>query len=164
MTLNGFYLTAALAVGVAPLPLAAQTLAVGDRAPVVTVAALDGHPVQVGVTRGRPAVIEFWATWCEICKALMPKMNAAHQQYGGSVDFFGVDVTVNDPLSHVRRYLAEKHPPFVAVYDSKGQAVRAFGAMTTSYVVIVDRRDTVRYIGTGSSQDIAGELGQVVSR
>ncbi len=162
MKLISLGLALPLAFAAAPLP--AQTLAVGDKAPVITVADLDGHPVRVGVTAGRPVVVEFWATWCEICKALMPTMVKAHQQYGARVDFFGVDVTVNDPVSHVRRYLAEKHPPYVTVYDSKGAAVRAFGAMTTSYVVIVDRTDTVRYIGTGSSQDIPGELAKVVAR
>jgi thiol-disulfide isomerase/thioredoxin len=150
-------------LGAAPLAAAAQTLAVGQRAPVVTVPDLEGHDVAVGVTGdGHPAVIEFWATWCEICKALMPRMVAAHKAYGDRVDFFGVNVTVNDPESHVRRFVAKEHPPYRTVYDARGRAVRAFGAMTTSYVVIVDAHDTVRYIGTGSSQDISGQLARVL--
>jgi thiol-disulfide isomerase/thioredoxin len=137
----------------------------GDRAPVVQVPDLDGKLVRVGATIGqRPAVIEFWATWCEICRALMPTMRKAHQQYGDRVDFFGVDVTVNESKARVRRYVAAEKPPFLTLYDEKGAAVRAFGALTTSFVVIVDREGIVRYTGTGSSQDIPAELAKVAGK
>jgi thiol-disulfide isomerase/thioredoxin len=58
-------------------PLAAQEagIAVGSKAPVVTVDDLDGEPVDLGRYIGRkPVLLEFWATWCEVCEALMPRV------------------------------------------------------------------------------------------
>jgi thiol-disulfide isomerase/thioredoxin len=119
----------------------------------------------VALTTGkRAAVVEFWATWCELCRALMPEMRAAHQQYGDRVDFYGVNVTVNDGKAHVRRYVADNHPPFVPLYDDHGVAVRAFGALTTSYVVIVDRNGRIAYTGDGGDQKISAELARVVAK
>ena len=156
-------LIVALMVGTARLQAQAPT--VGQVAPVVTVADLDGKPVRVGLAAGkRGAVIEFWATWCELCRALLPSMRAAQKQFGDRVDFYGVDVTVNDPLSHVRRYVAENHPPFVAVYDDHGLAVRAFGALATSYVVVVDRNGRVAYTGDGADQDMPAILARVLGK
>lgn len=150
---------------VAGTRLAAQAPTVGQMAPVVTVADLDGKPVRVGLASGkRGAVIEFWATWCELCRALLPSMRAAQKQFGDRVDFFGVNVTVNDPLSHVRRYVAENHPPFVAVYDDHGVAVRAFGALATSYVVVVDRNGRIAYAGDGADQDMPAILAKAVGK
>lgn len=135
---------------------------VGDVAPVVTVADLDGIPVRVGLaTAKRGAVVEFWATWCELCRALLPAMRAAQKQYGDRVDFYGVNVTVNDGKERVRRYVADNHPPWITVYDDRGVAVRAFGALATSYVVIIDKNGRVAYTGDGAGQNIAAELAKL---
>ena len=145
--------------------LVAQAPSVGQVAPVVTVADLDGKPVRVGLGAGKQAaVVEFWATWCELCRALLPNMRAAQKQFGDRVDFYGVNVTVNDGKDHVRRYVAENHPPFVTVYDDRGVAVRAFGALATSYVVIIDRNGRVAYTGDGADQKIDAALAKVVGR
>ncbi len=156
-------LCAALTIAV---PLSAQKSppGVGDLAPMVTVNDLDGHPVRLAVASGkRGMVIEFWATWCEICAALMPNVQAAATTYGDRVDFIGVNVTVNDSKSRVERYVARHHPPFRTVYDTAGVSQRAFGAATTSYVVIIDAAGKIRYTGTGDNQDLVAELRKIVS-
>lgn len=146
-------------------PLAAQAPGVGQPAPVVTGADLDGKPVRIGLAPGkRAAVVEFWATWCELCRALLPSLRAAQKQYGDRVDFYGVNVTVNDGKDHVRRYLAQNHPPFITVYDDRGVVVRAFGAVATSYIVIIDRNGRVAYTGDGADQNIPAELAKVVGK
>lgn len=147
------------------VPLAAQAAGVGDVAPVVSIADLDGKPVRVGVgVTKHPVVVEFWATWCEVCRALLPTMRAAQKQYGDRVDFYGVNVTVNERKERVKQYVAQNHPPFVTVYDDRGVAARAFGAMATSYVVIIDRNGKVAYTGDGSDQKIAAELAKLVGK
>jgi thiol-disulfide isomerase/thioredoxin len=155
----------AFLAGVAPLAAQQRAPAVGDLAPVVTVNDLDGHPVRIAVAPGkRGLVVEFWATWCEICAALMPNVQAAHARYGDRVDFIGVNVTVNDSKARVQRYLDQHHPPFRTVYDTAGASQRAFGASTTSYVVIVDAAGRIRYTGTGERQDLSAELAKVVGK
>jgi cytochrome c biogenesis protein CcmG/thiol:disulfide interchange protein DsbE len=136
---------------------------VGDVAPVVSVADLDGKPVKIVVGSGkRAAVVEFWATWCEICRALLPNMRAAQKAYGDRVDFYGVNVTVNERKERVKQYVAQNRPPFLTLYDERGVAARAFGAVATSYVVIIDQKGKVAYIGDGSDQDIPAALAKLV--
>ena len=139
-------------------PAAAQEsgLAVGSRAPAVVVKDLDGQPVNLGQYIGhKPVLLEFWATWCEVCRDLMPTVRAAHRQFGDRVEFFGVNVTVNQTPERVRKYVAAEHPPFRTLYDEEGVSTRAYEAPTTSYVVIVDRTGKVAYTGTGATQDLA---------
>lgn len=145
-------------------PAAAQEtgLAVGTRAPAVVVKDLDGRPVNLGDYIGhKPVLLEFWATWCEVCRDLMPTVRAAHREFGNQVEFFGVNVTVNQTPERVRKYVATEHPPFRTLYDEEGVSTRAYEAPTTSYVVIIDRTGKVAYTGTGASQDLASALRAV---
>jgi thiol-disulfide isomerase/thioredoxin len=149
----------------AAMPVVGQAPAPGMKAPVITVASLDGRDVTIdAATAGRPAVIEFWATWCSVCDELLPRMRTAHAQFQDRVDFYGVNVTVNESRARVERWVAREQPPYRTLYDERGIAVRAFGAPTTSYVVIVDATGTVRYTGSGGAQAIAAEVAKVVTR
>lgn len=145
-------------------PVAAQAPAPGMKAPSITVAALDGRSVTIdAAAAGRPAVIEFWATWCSVCDELLPQMRTAHAQFKDRVDFYGVNVTVNESRARVERWVAREQPPYRTLYDERGTAVRAFEAPTTSYVVIIDAMGTVRYTGSGGAQAIAAEVAKVVT-
>lgn len=135
---------------------------VGTRAPAVTVNDLDGKPVDLGQYIGkRPVFLEFWATWCEQCEALLPRLRAAQATYGAEVEFIGVNVTINQSPERVRKYLEKHQPGFRALYDDQGASIRAFQVPATSYVVILDRAGKVAYTGSGGSQEFDGVLRQI---
>lgn len=159
-------LVAALLVAAVPagLPLVAQEsgIAVGADAPVVTVRDLDGKAVDLGQYIGKkPIFLEFWATWCELCEELLPRVRAAKAGYGDQVEFFGVNVTVNQSRDRVRRYLEKHQPPFTTLYDEEGVSTRAYQVPATSYVVIVDRSGEIAYTGSGGTQDFTTVLRRI---
>ena len=140
-------------------------IAVGARAPAVIVPSLDGAPVDLATLIGRkPFLLEFWATWCEVCEALLPTVRQAHAEFGDRVEFLGVNVAVNQTPERVRKYVAATRPPFRALYDSAGVSTRAYEAPTTSFIVIVDRAGKIAYTGTGERQDLAAALRAVASK
>jgi thiol-disulfide isomerase/thioredoxin len=158
-----WWLAAALA-GAAPA-LAAQDigLPVGSTAPAAAVQDLDGRSVDIGRYLGkRPVVLEFWATWCPLCRALEPTLAAAHARYGDRAEFVAIGVGVNESPASIKRHLADRPLPFPVLYDADGAAVRAYRAPTTSYIVVVDRSGKVAYTGAGAEQDIAAVLKTVV--
>jgi thiol-disulfide isomerase/thioredoxin len=139
-------------------------LPIGSRAPAVTVKDLEGTPVDLGRYLGKqPLFLEWWATWCEQCDALLPRVRAAHAELGDEVAFFGINVAVNQSPSRVRRYVESSKPPFRTLYDDEGESTRAYAAPATSYVVIVDRAGRVAYTGTGGDQDILTALRRVAA-
>ena len=160
----GWVLAAALAV---PSVLGAQDigLPIGTKAPAVAVEDLDGKPVDLGAYVGQqPVLIEFWATWCPLCKALEPALKAAHTRFGGTVRFVAIGVGVNQTARSIRRHLEEHPLPFPVLFDASGAAVRAYQAPTTSYIVVLDKSGKVSYTGAGAEQDVARALAQVVGR
>lgn len=140
-------------------------IAVGSKAPAVTIADLDGQPVELGKLIGsKPVLLEFWATWCSICKALLPQLDAVHNTFGDRVAVIGVNVTVNDSKPRVKRYLEEHHPPFQVLWDDRGVGARAFDVPATSFVVIVDQSGTVVYTGSGEDQDLVAAVRKALGR
>ena len=104
----------------------------------------------------KPVLLEFWATWCELCEALLPTVRAAQAEFGDRVEFFGVNVAVNQTPERVRKYIADDQPPFRTLYDAEGVSTRAYAAPTTSYIVIMDRAGKVAYTGTGGKSGLRG--------
>ena len=145
-------------------PLRAQEsgIAVGSRAPAVQINDLDGKPVALSRYIGKkPVFLEFWATWCELCEQLLPRVRAAQTAYGDKVKFLGVNVTVNQTPDRVRKYLDEHKPGFQPLYDDHGTSIRAYQVPATSYVVIVDRTGKVAYTGIGGTQNFDAVLQRV---
>ncbi len=139
-------------------------IAVGSAAPRVTVHDLDGKPVDLGRYIGKkPVLLEWWATWCEQCELLLPRLEAARAEVGDAVEFIGVNVAVNQSPERVRRYLREHSVPFLALYDDQGASTRAFRAPSTSYVVIVDRAGKIIYTGVGGDQQFNEALRRVAA-
>ncbi len=139
-------------------------LGVGAAAPAVVVHDLDGRPVSLGRYIGKkPVFLEFWATWCESCEALLPRVRAAQAAFGDRVEFIGVNITVNQTPDQVRRYIKTHKPPFRTLYDDEGSSTRAFQVPATSYVVIVDRSGKIVYTGSGGSQRFDDVLRRITS-
>ena len=125
-------------------------IAVGETPESPTIEDLDGEAVDLaGYVGERPLLLEFWASWCEQCEALQPSMDAAFERYGDQVGFLAVAVAVAQTQRAVRRHL-ERHPiPFPMLWDTRGNATRAFLAPATAYVVILDADGNVAYTGIG---------------
>ncbi|MEP6691187.1 MAG: TlpA disulfide reductase family protein [Gemmatimonadaceae bacterium] len=162
MNLRTLFATAVLAV--APLELQSQDsgIPIGTRAPAFSIEDLDRKPVDVGQFIGKtPVLIEFWATWCENCRALEPALLAAQKKHGARVKFIGVAVSFNESVERVKLY-AQKHGlAHQILYDRKGDATTAYEVPATSYVVVIDRTGKVVYTGLGGDQNLEAALAKV---
>jgi thiol-disulfide isomerase/thioredoxin len=140
----------------APRALRAQDggLDVGTRAPSASLHTLDGKLVDLAQVAKGPAVIEFWATWCENCEHLLPTMQKAHATYGNRVKFVAVAVNVNESVNRVKLHVSKYGVPGEQLYDTTGDATGKWDVPATSYVVVLDKNGKVVYTGVGGVQDI----------
>jgi thiol-disulfide isomerase/thioredoxin len=154
-----------IAGSAAPGALAGQvgennvSLKVGTQVPAVTIEDLQGKPVALHeLIKGKPAVIEFWATWCEQCEALQPEIDRITQRFGDRVQMVAVAVGVAQTVRRVQQHVTEHKISYPVLWDGRGAAVRAYNAATTAIVVIVDAQGKVIYNGVGPSQKLIAEV------
>ncbi len=64
---------------------------VGQPAPPLIVAELDGRAFDLGASRGHVVIVNFWATWCVPCRTEMPALDAFYRRYHDrGVDMIGL--------------------------------------------------------------------------
>ncbi|MDA0329239.1 MAG: TlpA disulfide reductase family protein [Gemmatimonadetes bacterium] len=155
------------------LPMAAEaqsggegsvSLAIGTVGPSAALEDLEGSAVDLldYVEAGKPALIEFWATWCEQCEALQPQLDQIQAQYGDRVNVIAVAVGVSQSVRRVKRHLEGHDPGYPYLWDARGGAVRAYNATTTSIVVMLDAEGNVAYTGVGPQQRLMAALEALI--
>ncbi len=95
------------AVAFALLTLALSARA-GDAAPPLELHDLQGKPHKLQDYRGKPVVLNFWATWCVPCAAEMPLLNEMQTRYKGKVVFLAASVDDEDEKAAVQSFI-KKH-------------------------------------------------------
>lgn len=134
-------------------------LSIGAKPAAVTLDDIDGKPFDMSTVIGKkPVLLEFWATWCPLCKALEPQMASAKQKYGDKLEVLVVAVGVNQSPRSIKRHMEKHSLPGRVLWDGDGAAVRAFQAPGTSYVVLLDKTGKVVYTGAGSEQKLLSVL------
>jgi len=79
----------------------------------------------VAVLRGRPLVLNVWASWCIPCRKEMPAFQSVYLRAGGTVGFLGVDYL--DQESAARRLVADTGVTYPLAADPKGTEVAKLG-------------------------------------
>lgn len=74
----------------------------------------------------RPAVIDFFATWCGPCKMMAPVLDELAEEYGDGISFYKVDVDKENELASV--FAVRSIPTFIFI-PMDGRPQRAQGAM-----------------------------------
>ena len=141
------------------------SLPLGTQGPGAALEDLDGEAVDLlDYVSGKPALIEFWATWCENCEALQPQLDQIQEAHGDELNIVAVAVGVSQSVRRVKRHLEGHDPGYPYLWDARGAAVRAYNALTTSIVVLLDADGKVAYTGVGMEQDLIGAVEDLLGR
>ena len=104
----------------ATLPAEEAGEAAVEMAPDITVYDIEGNAHKLSDFRGKPVILNFWATWCGYCKTEMPDFEQAYQEYGDEIHFLMINVTdgVQETVEKASAYVAEEGYTFPVYYDT----------------------------------------------
>jgi cytochrome c biogenesis protein CcmG/thiol:disulfide interchange protein DsbE len=113
--------------------------------------------------RGRPAVLNFWASWCIPCRDEAPILNESARSHRGKVVFVGIDV--RDLRADARAFLREFSVPYVSVRDRDDESFRAYGlsGVPETYFLDASGRIIGHTAGPVTAQTLEEGIAQVLA-
>lgn len=132
-------------------------------APAFTAPALDGGaPITLAALRGRPVLLNFWASWCEPCQKEMPSLVTFSKEHPGmSV----VGLAVNDRPGDSRAFARKVGADFTLGIDRDADVATDFDAtIGLPITVIIDQQGRIAAkvigpIGHTALERYADDLG-----
>lgn len=130
---------------------------VGRPAPDLTVRTLDGREVHLSHYRGRPVVLNFWASWCAPCRQEQGPLEDAAQRWQGTVQFVGVDF--KDSQQAALAYQRSARYPY-PIGPAVGGVPPAYGVTAPPETFFIDSQGVVvaRFTGPMDKDTIARYL------
>ncbi|MGE5138809.1 MAG: TlpA family protein disulfide reductase [Rudaea sp.] len=120
---------------------------VGSVAPDFTLPAIDNRKVSLAQFRGKPVIVNFWATWCGPCNAEMPNLEKVYQQHKNDIVILAIDQ--GDSGDQVKGFSEIYHLNFPLILDQKMQVGDRYRVNALPTTVFVDKQGIVREIHIG---------------
>jgi peroxiredoxin/outer membrane lipoprotein-sorting protein len=135
----------------APAPAGPETPEVnltGQQAPDFTLNDLEGNAVTLSALRGKPVLLDFWASWCGPCRMELPQVQELYQEYaekGLQVVAVSVDAAVED----ARKAAEEDKLTFPVLWGDSGapemqQVNTAYGISSIPRLLLIDANGVVQ--------------------
>ncbi len=134
---------------------------IGAPAPGFELKGMDGASVSLSDVLGQPVLINFWASWCDPCRAEMPLIEKAHQAHLSDL----VILAINDdePEDVVRGFIRDNRLTFKILLDPGEKAMSTYRVTGIPTSFFIDREGVIRAIQVGvlAEGDIANHLSQI---
>ncbi len=121
-------------------------------APDFTVFDKNGNAVKLSDFRGKPVVLNFWASWCGPCQMEMPDFEEEYKKQGADVQFLMVNLTdgYQETVSTASSLIASKGYTFPVFYDSHTQAAYAYQVYSIPATYFIDENGYIVAQATGA--------------
>jgi len=136
----------------------------GEPAPAFELPRLDGGVLSLASLRGRVVVLDFWATWCPPCLALMPTLHDLHREWEPrGVSFVGVNSDGGISVDELKAFMRDHPAPYPIVIDD-GTANALYKVRALPSLVVIGRDGAVRrtFLGLVGAASLAGALREAV--
>lgn len=125
-----------------------------------TVLDYEGNAVKISDYKGKPVVLNFWATWCYYCKQEMADFDKAAEKYP-DVQFLMVNATdgERETISDAKEYIEQEGYQFEVFFDTKQEAVNSYYVTGFPSTYFIDKDGNLVTYGTGMLDTATLEKG-----
>jgi peroxiredoxin len=129
---------------------------VGNPAPDFALKTLAGDTVRLGDLKGKPILINFWASWCIPCRIEMPAIQTAYKKYKDKgLVVLGVNDTYLDNLADVNTFVSEFKLTFPILLNETSEIPEdLYGVIGLPTSFFIDSEGTIQFIQIGAMSSL----------
>jgi peroxiredoxin len=147
----------------------------GKMAPNFTLQDIHGKKVSLASYKGRPLILDFWATWCGPCKVEIPWFEKLHDQYASQgLEILGVsadDLDKDDPAKlftekrDISDFAAKMHMnyPVLIDADSIADSYGGIDALPTTFFINRKGKIVASTVGLASRDEIEADIKKAMN-
>ncbi len=133
------------AYGLHPLPLDTN---IGQKAPVFELQDLSDTKVSLDSFKGKPVLLNFWATWCPYCRKERAHLNKLHDDYKHK-GLVIISVSSDRSVKKLKKFMADTPSEFIVLSDSDGKVSTSYNIRGLPSSLLIDREGIIKYKFTG---------------
>ena len=111
---------------------------------------VDGDKHRLSDYRGKPLIINFWATWCPPCREEMPSMNRAWHKVKDDVSMLAINVGEDEDTIFI--FSADYPIDFPVLLDQSGDVIKQWPVKGLPTTFVLDREGNIRYTAVGARE------------
>ena len=121
-------------------------------APDFTVYDLEGNAHKLSDFRGKPVIVNFWASWCGPCKSEMPDFQAKFEEYGEDIQFLMVNLTdgSQETVDSAQDYIDGQGYTFPVYFDTDYSGAIAYSVSAVPATYFIDENGALVAYGKGA--------------
>jgi thiol-disulfide isomerase/thioredoxin len=124
----------------------------GQPAPSLKLKSEDGKVVALDSFRGKPVLLDFWATWCGPCVAALPKLAQIYQE-AKDKGLILLTVDQDEEANTAAEFLAKKGYAWRNFHDGDGEIEKLVGRSGIPRTMLVDAQGKIAYDVEGMDED-----------
>ncbi len=132
---------------IAPVDGLAEAPMAGYAAPEFTLTSATGETVSLSDFRGKPVVLNFWATWCPPCRAEIPFFESVGQQYADQVVVLGIND--GESLTTINAFMTEFDMTYPVLLDSESRVTIQYRVMALPSTIFIDSDGIIQEVFPG---------------
>lgn len=114
-------------------------------APDFTMTDASGKTLTLADFRGKPVLLNFWASWCGPCASEMPDIQAAWEEHGDEIEFVIVNMTgmSGETEQSAKEFLSQNGYTFPCYFDVDQSAATAYGVSSIPQSYLIDAEGNI---------------------
>ncbi len=135
----------------------------GRPAPAISGTALDGTKIDLAAYRGRPVVVNFWASWCTPCREEFPLFEQRMATLGPRDNLAIIGVLYKDDANSAASFMKDLGADWPTVTDADGALAAAYRVVAPPQTYFIDAQGVLRgmQIGEIQAQDFDTQYAKI---